>query len=348
MKLLVLYEELAWYFVNCMNTFAVKYNCEVLIICKSPNSTAPFNFHYVHPNITIKKREQYDNAQLLEECKRFAPEESFVGGWAYKPYLSVIRELRTSKNVIGFDNHWVGSFKQRLGALYFRYKLKPFFQNAFVPGTPQAAFAGHLGFNPDHIMRGAYCCDHTLFSNYFKNYEAEKAKNFPKRFLFVGRYAPEKGIEDLWSTFIQWQKENPNDWELWCVGKGELTCPTHSRIKHFGFVQPDQMGDIIRQTGVFILSSIFEPWGVVVHEYASAGFPLLCSDAVGAAETFLVDNQNGFQFEAGNQAQLKEKMNIFSTLNQEALLAMSKKSTELASRITPEKWAQNLAKMYGI
>ena len=65
-----------------------------------------------------------------------------------------------------------------------------------------------------------------------------KKINFPKRFLFVGRYIKRKGLLDLWESFVQLQEESPNDWELWCVGKGPLYKDRiiHPKIKHFGFV----------------------------------------------------------------------------------------------------------------
>ena len=49
---------------------------------------------------------------------------------------------------------------------------------------------------------------------------------------------------------------------------------------------------------LFLMPSSFEPWGVVVHEHAAAGFPLLLSDAVGAGERFLEAPRNGTAFRA--------------------------------------------------
>lgn len=46
------------------------------------------------------------------------------------------------------------------------------------------------------------------------------------------------------------------------------------------------MTNLMKQCGVFILPSRIEPWGVVVHEFSAAGFPLLLSDQVGSAESF--------------------------------------------------------------
>ena len=215
-----------------------------------------------------------------------------------------------------------------------------------MPGKEQAMFARYLGFSEKHITDGAYCCDVKLYSAYNEKHKAGKGAIFPKRFLFVGRYAREKGIEDLWQAFIEWQNENSNEWELWCLGKGDIKPPVHQKIRHLGFVQAEALDDIIRNTGVFVLPSTFEPWGVVVHEYATAGYPLLCSNKTGAAGAFLQDGKNGFMFDAGNKEQLKEKMNKFSTLNQDELNAMADHSVKMAAKITPAVWAKRFMTMF--
>ncbi|HEY4797626.1 MAG TPA: glycosyltransferase, partial [Bacteroidia bacterium] len=173
----------------------------------------------------------------------------------------------------------------------------------------------------------------------------EKKNKFPHVFIFVGRYYEFKGIKELWQSFIELQNESPNDWELWCLGTGDVPPVIHPKIKHFGFVQSNDMVDVIRNGGVFILPSTFEPWGVVVHEFASAGFPLICSNEVGATELFLKENENGFLVPAGSIPKLKSAMKKMISLPDERLNLMGEKSVTLASQITPEKWADSLIKI---
>ncbi len=341
MKILVLYEELALYLINGFNEVAAKTDCEILIISKKINAVAPFKFNNVHKNITIKEREGFSEKELMELAKDFKPDLVFIGGWIHKPYLKIVKSLHV-KTVIAFDNQWSGNFRQVLGSFYFRLTLKKYIHHAFVPGTQQAEFASKLGFGEHETTKGLYCCDFNLFSSYAK---LKTEGSVPKRFLFVGRYAKEKGIEDLWKAFIELQNEKPSEWELWCLGKGEIQAVQHPKIKHFGFLQPSEMADIIKNTGVFVLPSSFEPWGVVVHEYASAGFPLLCSDKVGANDMFLSDNINGFVFNAGKISQLKEKLNKFTLMPDCELTGMAKKSFELASGLTSQIWADKLMKI---
>jgi glycosyltransferase involved in cell wall biosynthesis len=342
MKVLVLYEELAWYFINCINVLCRDHKCEVLIFCKKANPTAPFNFKYVHPSVSIIDRSSYSESELMTKAKTFSADLIFLAGWSHKPYIKMLKTLRPKYSVIGFDNQWAGSFKQRLGALYFRLLLKPFLKHAFVPGERQKQFAKRLGFKEDHIITGAYCCDYDLFHSYSVSTLAEKKHHFPKRFLFVGRYAKEKGVEDLWTAFIELCNEKKYDWELWCLGKGEIAPVKHDKIKHFGFKQPEEMMDIIKNTGIFVLPSTFEPWGVVVHEYTAAGFPVICTEKVGAADAFVRHGENGIVIKAENTGELKSALEKCITMTDAQLIKMSDESTRMASAMTPEKWAENL------
>ena len=347
MKILVLYEELAWYFINCVNEAAASHGAKILIICRKTNPVAPFEFPFIHPNIEIRVRDEHSEEELRSTVQTFGPQGILLGGWSNKFYLKLVKRLKV-RTAIAFDNHWHGSMRQRLGALYFRLCIKPHVRAAFIPGNPQRAFANRLGFGDAHIQEGAYCCDHALFSRYYETHRQEKERSYPKRFLYVGRYAEEKGVQQLWDAFREWQNEKPNEWELWCAGKGPLQARAHPKIRHFGFLQPGQLDELIRATGVFVLPSTFEPWGVVVHEFAAAGYPLLCSRETGAASQFLAETANGYQLRGGSKQQLKEKMNTFSSLSQKDLLAMSQESVRLAATLTPSVWAQRFMRLFKI
>jgi glycosyltransferase involved in cell wall biosynthesis len=111
------------------------------------------------------------------------------------------------------------------------------------------------------------------------------------------------------------------------------------------------MEPYICQTGVYILPSKFEPWGVSVQEFAIAGFPMILSDEIGSREVFLEDatvspdNGNGFEFKAGDVQALKNAMQEMMSLENDTLLKMSEKSHELGMKLTTEKWANTLLSM---
>ncbi|MEK9620027.1 MAG: glycosyltransferase, partial [Flavobacteriales bacterium] len=153
-----------------------------------------------------------------------------------------------------------------------------------------------------------------------------------------------KGIFNLWNAFIELQNENPSEWELWCLGTGEEfeNRILHPKIKHFGFIQPLEINKYLSQAGVYILPSIFEPWGVSVHEMAAAGFPMLLSKNVGSSEEFLEENINGYHFSSVNKFEIKQKLKKIINLNDSDLLTMGNKSFNLSLKNSPKIWAEKL------
>ncbi|MBX7093183.1 MAG: glycosyltransferase [Flavobacteriales bacterium] len=347
-KILFLYTELAGYILSCIDELVNTTSTEVILVRWPLNKEAPFDFKFPD-GIKVLQRNEIKDDELLAMAKNFNPDLIFCSGWVDKGYLKVCKEFRFKiPVVVGLDNQWDGSFRQRIASL-FRFKLiRPYFSHAWVPGERQKKFARRLGIPEKNISTGFYSADTRHFFKIYNELLPLRTSHFPKRFIYVGRYLPFKGIQDLWDAFVELQNEHPNEWELWCLGTGDLWDKKveHPKIKHFGFVQPNEISGIIAQTGVFILPSQFEPWGVVVHEFAASGFPLICTPNVGASEVFLEENKNGFLIEAGNKNSIKEVLTKCMNLNQDSLLSMSVHSHLLSSKITPQVWTDKLLNIH--
>jgi len=344
MKVLFLYTELADYFLKCCEELAR--SCEVHIVRWPVNKEAPFKFTY-SDRITVYDKNDYGFQELEKLVATINPDVIICSGWIDKEYLKITkRYFKKIPTVLTCDTHWRGSLKQYLAVVLSRVFLLSTFSHAWVPGAPQTAYVRRLGFKSVKISQGFYSCDLPKFNAVYEAQRKIKQNNFPKRFLYVGRYYEFKGINDLWQAFIELQSEAPNDWELWCLGAGDLKPAEHPKIKHFGFVQPKDLEPLLEQTGVFILPSRFEPWGVVVQEYAAAGFPMLISDAVGAKEAFVKDGKNGFVFPPKNVPQLKKELKKIMDLSSKELILMSEQSHRLAQKISPTKWANTVLAIY--
>jgi len=122
--------------------------------------------------------------------------------------------------------------------------------------------------------------------------------------------------------------------------KDQLTTTPGIVVKDF--MQPDQLVAEIAESGCFILPSRREPWGVVVHEFAAAGLPLIISDVVGAGTSFLISGMNGYQFKSNDINSLSQRMRQIIASSDQQLLAMSSISYQLTRRISPETSAMNL------
>lgn len=345
MTFVFLYTEIAEYFLACCNRLAD--HGSVHIIRWPVNKEAPFQFKD-HPKLRLYAKPDYTLPQLIELVDSLKPDVLVCSGWIDKDYLKISkRYFKKIPTVMTCDTHWTGSVKQRLATVLSRFTLMRIFSHAWVPGEIQRTYALKLGFAAKHIYKGFYSCDLRFFNDVYQQQRPQKEAAFPKRFLYVGRYYAFKGIGELWQAFTELQAEQPGDWELWCLGTGDTEPVQHPKIRHFGFVQPKDLGDYTSQTGVFILPSRFEPWGVVVHEFAASGFPLLLSEPVGARDAFLEEDSNGYLFGAEDVSSLKTAMKRIMAQSDQRLLEMGARSHELAQAVSPDRWVGTLLEIAG-
>lgn len=315
---------------------------EVHIVRWPVNKEAPFQFK-VNDKIKIYNKSDYNLVQLKQLVNQINPDVIVCSGWIDKDYLKITKNyFKKIPTVMTCDTHWNGSVKQRLAMLISRFTLLKIFSHSWVPGQIQKQYVLNLGFPETNILMGFYSCDLDHFESIYQSQKEQKQTQFPKRFLYVGRYYDFKGIKELWQAFIELQAEQPNEWELWCLGVGDIEPIQHPKIKHFGFVQPKDLANYTAQTGVFVLPSRFEPWGVVVHEFAASGFPLLLSDKIGAKELFLKEGKNGFEFQSENTKDLKNALKKIINTPHSELVEMGDFSNGLSKILSPMKWVESL------
>lgn len=318
------------------------YPVEAHVIRYPVNPVAPFRIDVKNPHIHLYERKNFTNEQLIELTGKIQPDFIFCNGWSDKGYTGICKYYKGRiPGLVSFDNPWRNTAKQNLARLAGPLFLKRIFDQCWVPGNAQKVYARKIGFKDHQIREGLYSADLELFHQYYNEFKDAKQSDFPKKFLFVGRYTKLKGVKELWDAFISLHEKMPNEWELWCLGKGDFDSvfPVHDKIKNFGFVQPSDLKNYVKQTGVFILPSQYEHWGVVVHEFAAAGFPLMCSDTTSAAHAFLQEGKNGFLHKPYKVESIYNTLAKFVKASNEDLNRMAEHSVMLSRTITPDTWA---------
>ena len=345
MKILFLYSEVAAYFLACAEALHLEYGCEVHIVRWPINPEAPFQFRE-YQGVTFYERDQLNDHDLIELYKTIQPELVYVSGWMDKGYLKAAKVIKQSNVpvVCGLDNHWRGDIRQKVATWISPFFLKNKFTHAFVPGIYQYEFARRLGFAPNQILTGMYSADLKLFDSVYHNSSLSKKESYPHNFLYVGRLIELKGIEELYQAFQKLTDEKKHDWTLTLVGSGNLTekWTENPKVTIKDFVQPDELATLAVDAGCFILPSRNEPWGVVLHEFAGAGLPLVASNTVGSRSAFLKEGYNGYTHQAGNINSLKDALGKIVDTSDKKLLEMSQRSNELSRQITPTIWAATL------
>lgn len=336
-KVVILYSHLSDYMINIFEYWVKVSGVDLYIYRKKIDSTeAPYEFANVSDNIYFFDESNFNKSSLLKDVVDIDPAMIICAGWMDSRYLKTVKHFsKKIPTILTMDTIYAGTFRQKLGIIFSQFLLINKFSHVLVPGNKQANFAKMLGFNKSQIVQGLYVANEKNFLRDLIN----PNKIFTKRFIFLGRYMHFKGVNDLWDSFVDLQKESPNDWKLVCIGTGPLfeKRNIHPSITHLGFVQPNNLKEHISQGGVFILPSHYEPWGVVVHEFAHAGFPLILSDAVGAKSAFL-DENNGYVFKSGDKESLKLAMKRMMEHSSTDLAAMGEESYNLAKKINKENW----------
>lgn len=348
MNLLFLYTEVMGYTIATLRELSRR-GFRVHVVHWDHKKLTPFKLGE-YPNIHWYPRSGFDAQSMMVLVDNLSPGIVYVSGWQDKDYLKVARYVRSLNRpvVTGFDDVWLGTVRQRVASHLCKFGyLKRFFSHAWVSGPWQFEYAQRMGFEKENVIFDLYSADTVNFEPTYERNALIKQVRYPHRFLFVGRFEHRKGLislVDAWKQIEPYRK----DWKLQIIGNGtlELELKNLSEIEVLDFLQPEELQDVIESAGCFVLPSIREPWGVVVHEFATAGLPLILSNTVGAGPCFLIPGYNGFTFEAGNAESLARCMIAVIEKSDADLFIMGQHSNHLSKRISPGSSASNFLSIY--
>jgi len=181
--------------------------------------------------------------------------------------------------------------------------------------------------------------------SYTRNIER---KNAPKRIIQVGSLIPRKGVDLLFKAFAE-ARRSRNDLELVLVGSGDFEGTRRMAeelaiadfVTLLDFLQPKILLAEYSRSDVFVLASRFDSYGVVVHEAASVGLPLVVSKFAGASSTLIVQGKNGFQIDPNDTSAFSDA--ILRCLDSDLNWEFSKNSREIAEKFDVQSIASDTA-----
>jgi glycosyltransferase involved in cell wall biosynthesis len=179
------------------------------------------------------------------------------------------------------------------------------------------------------------------------------------RFLFVGRPAPEKGLQVLLAAWREAAPPAGSALVLVGVGSGFPVQGAGSGapsgaggVLCLDAVAPRELRDLYAAAEVLVLPSIAtatfrEPWGLVVNEAMNRGLAVIASNAVGAAAGGLVrDGENGLIVPAGDSGALAAAIERLAS--DPALRArMGAAGSREVAAYSHDAWAQGFSRALG-
>lgn len=338
------WSDISGYMAACWRELARRGNVRVHVLAFAPTGDARQAWFSSDTMAGVSGRllndaERQDVDAMECEVLALKPDHVVFPGWMHPPHRVLVRRLhkRGIRTICTIDTPWWGRPRQHLARLMLRRYLAKF-SRVFVPGERAWQYAWRLGIPPAAICRGLYGVD---VSGLAPLHALRAESEWPRRFLFVGRYAPEKGMDVLAEAYRRYRASVAQPWELDCCGRG----PEQARIAgqpgivDLGFQQPEQLKEHWRTAGAFVLPSRFDPWPLVLVEAAAAGLPLIASDACGSAVEVLRPCYNGWTFPTGDAESLAQALRRCHERHS-GLHEMGRRSQMLAAPYSAESWAE--------
>ena len=165
------------------------------------------------------------------------------------------------------------------------------------------------------------------------------------RFLFVGRLIERKGLNVLLDAF-----HRLDEGELWIVGDGPLrgaveeAATLSPRIRSLGHVDGEPLTDVYRQADVLVVPSLYEAWGLVVHEALAHGLPAITTDQVGAGDDLIDQGTNGYIVPVGSSEALADAMRTVAAWTPEQWARAPRRSDETLAAFSIERGVEGFVR----
>ena len=135
-----------------------------------------------------------------------------------------------------------------------------------------------------------------------------------KRVITIGRYAYQKGYDMLLQAWVEVEKHYP-EWTLEIYGMGDKT-PYSKMITNLGIDAKrcylkgpvENVEQVYHEGSIFVLSSRFEGFGLVLVEAMASGMPVLSFDCPAGPDEIITDGHDGLLVPLGDVNALANKL----------------------------------------
>lgn len=257
----------------------------------------------------------WDFLKAKKEALSFNPEVVICHNYRHphtKLALSVSKKIKAKSFLVTHapfvEGNLTRSFFSKISVWFYDKFIGPHVLSKFTKIISitkwEKTYLNKLGVSDEKIVYIPNGIPNEFFDGKIKNF-------FGKKILFLGRIAPIKNLEILFSTF---KKLKDKKLSLEIVGPIEQGYDEIRKFSGDGAVFTDAIYDIsekikkINEADIFILPSKREAMPQSLIEAMALGKLVIASKTSGAKE-IINDGENGLLFEIGSENELCEKIN---------------------------------------
>lgn len=182
---------------------------------------------------------------------------------------------------------------------------------------------GDFGVDPGRVLTVGEGCSLETSDGLHKVYDG-------KTILYVGYEFRRKGGEVLLAAFERVAAAIP-DAQLLLAGPARIGRPLPPGVRLLGRVSRQQLSELYSRASLFVMPSLFEPFGLVFLEAMEHKLPCIGSDRCAMPE-IIVDGETGSIVPAGDASALAEKM-LYLLRRPETMRRMGERGRERVRRL---------------
>lgn len=343
-RILVYWSTISGYMAACWRELASRPSVQLRVVAYRTGQDTSFSEELMQGIDWVPLDEHLRQSQTdIEKTLRdFDPDAVVIAGWINKFYTQLPATFADRRRlwIMGMDRPWQGGLRQWIAPIALRSYLQHI-NLAWVTGERCRQFAKHLGFTDKRIHSGVYGVDVSGLQAIAARRRVEQPA---RRFLFVGRYVEEKGIDLLVEGYRAYRESVANPWDLICCGQGVMGHLLRDQpgVTNRGFVQPHDVHDELARASALIMPSRFDPWPLTIVESCAAGVTVACSAACGSAVELVRDGYSGFVFPTGDSKAIAETMRGIHSSN---AVELGRRAEPFAAAYSAQEWANRLLRM---
>jgi glycosyltransferase involved in cell wall biosynthesis len=349
MRIVIVWVNIPNYIASSIEELA-SMGCELLVVQINSNdeSNKTFKFNKMS-NVTFIdfSNLKHDNKEesLINEIIAFDPSYVLLSFYNLGIYYKIAKHCKQAGIyvVAASDSFFEGTFRQVMRIILSRLGFHKNYDAIFVPGYRAYKYAKLLNFKDKKIIQGLYTSNNKLYRAIGFKKHKDAYNEWPHVFIFTGQLIYRKGFDTLLQAFELYRKQVKDPWELWIIGDGPLKTMLDDckGITYFKSLSSKECSEKLGMAGCFILPSIIDHWGLVIHEATCAGLPIIASSQCGSTVELVQNFHNGLTIPHSDIAALVTAMNYISE-NDKIAMDMGANSLKMSERYSTLTWAKKM------